>query len=138
MKKLLSVTLLMFPALAIASNTYDATVVRVIDGDTVVVRTQIWPGIVAEHVHVRLDGINSPEIHTHKECEKAAGLKAKEFVASLLPAGTKVQLSHVKKGKFAGRILGQISANGQDIGAAELAAGLAREYHGGHRRRWCH
>jgi len=40
---------------------YYATVVRVIDGDTLEVRVNLWPGLVAEYA-VRVRDIDAPEL----------------------------------------------------------------------------
>ncbi|WP_420640373.1 thermonuclease family protein [Candidatus Poriferisocius sp.] len=64
-----------------------ATVVEVIDGDTVVVR-------VADHTeHVRLIGIDTPETPGGFLPEECYGEEASAFTRSLLPAGTAVSLT---------------------------------------------
>ena len=58
-----------------------ADVVRVHDGDTVLVRVQLEVGISAE-VWVRLEGYNSPELHgPHKALALEATQALKDFLA---------------------------------------------------------
>ena len=116
---------------------YEAEVVRVIDGDTVAVRVHLWPGLT-KNIKLRLDGVNTPETHRAPECEKRLGRKATEFTRQFIGAAHMVRVSDVHLGKFAGRALGKLEVPGKgDLGKALLAAGLAREYHGGRRGRWC-
>lgn len=61
---------------------YNASVIRVIDGDTMVLDIDLG---FYTHVHntVRLMGINTPETRTTDLAEKERGLKATEFVKTL-------------------------------------------------------
>ncbi len=115
---------------------YPATVLRVIDGDTVELGVALWPGLV-QRIRLRLDGVNTPEKRGAPLCEKIEAAKATKFTRSFLNRATVVWVSGVRLGKYAGRVLGKIAVNGKDLGQALLAAGLARPYHGGKRRAWC-
>jgi len=125
---------------AMASETfgpYEADVIRVIDGDTVVVAAHVWPGLT-QTISLRLDGVNTPEKRRAPECEKILGRKATAFTTSFIGSAQTVRITGVHLGKFAGRALGKIEVPGKgDLGSALLAAGMAREYHGGHRGPWC-
>ncbi len=125
---------------ALAAETYgpyNAEVVRVIDGDTVELRVHLWPGLTRK-IKLRLAGVNTPETHRAPECEKRLGRKAADFTRRFLAGAPLVRVSDIRLGKYAGRALGRLEVPGRgDLGAALLAAGLAREYHGGHRGRWC-
>ena len=86
--------------------TYIATIKKVYDGDTVTVDIDLGFNINLYNQHVRLLGINTPEIRTKNILEKEAGIKVREYVRGLMPIGSKVVFrSHSIKGKF-GRILG--------------------------------
>jgi len=116
---------------------YTADVVRIIDGDTVVLNVHAWPGLT-QNIHLRLDGVNTPEKRRAPECEKIQGRKATAFTTTFIGSAQAVRISGVHLGKFAGRALGKIEVPGKgDLGAALMQAGLAREYHGGHRDPWC-
>lgn len=114
---------------------YSAEVVRVIDGDSIVLNVAIWPGLTKQ-ISLRLDKVNTPEKRGAPECEKIAAAKATEFTKAWLGNGN-VTVSGVHLGKFAGRALGRISRGGEDLGEALVAAGLARPYDGGRRETWC-
>ena len=63
-----------------------ATVVRVVDGDTIVVR------IAGRDENVRLLGIDTPETHKPDSPVECFGPEAADRLGSLLPKGTVVQL----------------------------------------------
>jgi micrococcal nuclease len=63
-----------------------ATVARVIDGDTIVVR------IAGSEEHVRLLGIDTPETHKQDTPVECFGPEASDRMNALLPAGTTVRL----------------------------------------------
>ncbi|MDH4225862.1 MAG: thermonuclease family protein [Deltaproteobacteria bacterium] len=116
---------------------YPAIVERVIDGDTIQTAIELWPGLV-QHIHLRLLGVNAPEIHGKNiaPCEKAAGQKAKAFVERLLQGAKTIIVTQVKPDKYGGRALGRMEADGQDVSARLLKAGLAVVYNGGKREKW--
>ena len=133
--------LLLLPSLAFAYGPYDADLIKVKDGDTVKLTVHVWPGLI-QLVNVRLKGIDTPESRRGKksgvripECEIELGKMATRFTEEFLEGKT-IQLHGVKLGKFAGRALGTISANGEDLGQALIQAGLAKPYDGGSREIW--
>jgi len=98
---------------------YHANIVRVIDGDTIVVDIDLGFNQWMHDQHIRLAGIDTPETRTKDLDEKARGLAAKAFVEGHLPAGTKVFLDSREfkdqSGKY-GRILGDIVFSHDTIG----------------------
>lgn len=87
--------------------TVDAEVVRVIDGDTIVVRTSI-------EYQVRLLDCWAPESRTKNAAEKSRGLKAKARMQQLAATGTAVRVhlpnnsSDLTDAITMGRILGRV------------------------------
>ena len=92
---------------------YRATIVKVVDGDTVDVDIDLGFGIVLSDERVRIAGIDTPESRTRDKEEKKFGLAAKARVKQLL-GKTSVLKTQINKdgedmkGKF-GRILGDFS-----------------------------
>ena len=89
---------------------YRATVVKVIDGDTVDVDIDLGFGIILSDERVRIMGIDTPESRTRDKVEKKFGLAAKARLKSLLGKTCTLKTKINKngedmKGKF-GRILG--------------------------------
>lgn len=116
--------------------TYNVTIVRVVDGDTVDVDIDLGFGMTYTNQRIRLEGIDTPECRTRDLIEKQFGFLAKRFVESQIPVGSKcVMRSHeFSKGKF-GRILGEFiifDELGMSISINDLLIGehLAVEYHG--------
>ncbi|PKQ09044.1 MAG: nuclease [Alphaproteobacteria bacterium HGW-Alphaproteobacteria-12] len=113
-----------------------AEVVRVIDGDTLVVRARIWLGQSVE-THVRLAGIDAPELRGKCEREKMEARAAREALAALVATGP-VALSAIKAGKFGGRVIARVgTASHEDAASALIAGGHVRAYEGGARAGWC-
>lgn len=116
-----------------------AIVVRVIDGDTLEVDAKIWPDLVVKEISVRVDGIDTPERRGKCDAEKQLAESAKLMMGDLFPVGSAVDLRNVREGKFAGRVLADVSSDlAGDWAATITRAGLAVEYHGrGEKADWC-
>ncbi len=79
--------------------TYKATIVRVIDGDTVVLNIDL--GFKIHHITpCRLAGINAPEMNAKDEKVRAAAVASKEYLMSLLPEGVDVTIISKKLDKY--------------------------------------
>lgn len=87
---------------------YFGEVSRVIDGDTLEVKIDLWPGLTAEFA-IRQRGIDAPEIR-RPSCdeEEEHGLKAKSTLERLYSPGTRVRLDNVEPGSFSGRYIANI------------------------------
>jgi endonuclease YncB( thermonuclease family) len=113
-----------------------AEVIRIIDGDTIVVRVQPWLGLFIE-THVRLEGLDAPELHGHCNEEIAMAQQARLRLATLLADG-QVVLQNIRNDKYGGRVDARvISASGTDVAEVMISDGLARRYHGERRLPWC-
>jgi micrococcal nuclease len=85
---------------------YKATLIRVIDGDTVDAMIDLGFNIWVKK-RVRLHGINAYESRTRDKEEKAKGLAAKARLKSVLEAQEEFSLLSHGFGKY-GRCLGEI------------------------------
>ncbi len=105
----------------------ETRVVRVIDGDTVVVKEG------AEKVRIRLIGVDAPEIvHPDYEKNDYYGPESKACLAQMIE-GTTVLLVYDGPGKKPkkddyGRTLAYIYKNGENVNAAMIQKGCARAY----------
>ncbi len=111
-----------------------ATVERVVDGDTVRVRAQIWLGQEVS-VSVRVGGIDAPELFRPKcTAEKARAYAAKDFVIDFLGEEA-VQLFNIEPDKYGGRVVADlVNADGENLATALVGADHAFS---GKRGRWC-
>jgi endonuclease YncB( thermonuclease family) len=143
MKKLLAV-LLLVPALALAQKTpkgvmYDAQILRVSDGDTIVIAAPFLPQPLKPELAVRIFGVDTPEKGFRGQCdsEKQRGEAASVFTKNLVQASQQRQVVLYGWDKFGGRVLGDIILNGQSLRAQLIANGFAREYYGDAKQSWC-
>jgi micrococcal nuclease len=84
---------------------YKATVLKVIDGDTIDAEVDLGFRLKISD-RFRLVGINAPETRTRNKEEKAKGLKSKKYVIEKIE-GKEVIIKTEKKGKF-GRYLATV------------------------------
>jgi micrococcal nuclease len=143
MKKLLLI-LLAVPMLAWAQKTpqgvmYDAQILRVSDGDTVVIAAPFLPQPLKPELAVRIFGVDTPEKGFRGQCdsEKQRGEAASVFTKNLVNASQKRQVVLYGWDKFGGRVLGDIILNGQSLRSQLIANGFAREYYGDAKQSWC-
>ncbi|NKB37889.1 MAG: hypothetical protein GKR93_12105 [Gammaproteobacteria bacterium] len=119
---------------------YDANVVSVIDGDTVIIDVMVWPQQLVRTA-LRIKGVDTPEKRTKSACEKELGLAAmqftKEFLAVAYQNVESVMVYDIEIGSFAGRVVGGLMANGVDLGTLLLSNGHAREYRRNNHDLWC-
>mgnify|MGYP003152715322 CR=1 FL=1 len=92
---------------------YRATIIKIVDGDTVDVDIDLGFNVVLKDERVRIAGIDTPESRTRDLEEKKFGLAAKARVKQLLGKTCVLQTQINKngedmKGKF-GRILGDFN-----------------------------
>lgn len=119
----------------------EATLVRVIDGDTVNVRAKIWLNQTLD-ISVRLRGIDTPELSAPCASERRLAQKARERLEALLVGAndvTPVTLRHISKGKYAGRVIAYVdNESGVSVGDILLKENLAQPYRGnGAKPDWC-
>jgi micrococcal nuclease len=114
---------------------YRATVLKVVDGDTVDVDIDLGFGIVLKDERVRVMGIDTPESRTSDKVEDLFGEAAKARVKELL-SGDVILKTEVNKdgedmkGKF-GRILGDFIVGDRMLTDILIEEGHAVAYFGG-------
>lgn len=114
---------------------YRMTVERVLDGDSIKGRVSVWPGTVIEAT-IRIDGIDTPELRGKCEAEKQKAREARDYLRAML--GGMPLVYDVRPDKYGGRYVARlVTAQGVDVAAGMIAAGLARPYDGGKRQPWC-
>ena len=86
---------------------YKATVIKIIDGDTIDVDIHLGFDIMLRKQRISLYGIDCPESRTRNLEEKQRGLLSKGYLLDKIPVGTDIKLKSKERGKF-GRILGEI------------------------------
>lgn len=111
-----------------------ATVLRVVDGDTIAV------SLAGIDTRVRVAHIDTPERGGHARCDRERQLAemATQAAIELLPIGTVVELIRAPGHDKYGRVLAAIRIGAVDYGTEMLRRGLARPYEGrGAKPDWC-
>jgi len=144
MKKLL-LTLLFVPCLAFAqkmpknSATYDAQIIRVTDGDTIVISAPFLPAPLKPELAVRVFGVDTPEKGHRAQCPSEAqrGEQASEFTKNAVKNTKRHQVILYSWDKFGGRVLGDMILDGVSLRSELIRNGFAREYYGDAKQSWC-
>lgn len=106
---------LAFVASSASAASLTGRVVRVVDGDTIVVLVQ------REQVRVRLAGIDAPE-----RPGQPFSAASRDALAALV-AGKTVTVTYDQQDQY-GRVIGQVSAAGVNANRAQLRGGMAWVY----------
>jgi endonuclease YncB( thermonuclease family) len=145
MKRLAAVFAIYFAVLgaAVAKTpagvTYDTSIIRVSDGDTIVIAAPYLPPPLKPQLSVRIYGVDTPEKGWRAQCpaEAAQGERASAWTKDLVESGKRFQVVLYKWDKFGGRVIGDILVDGVSVRHGLMAAGLAREYYGDKKKSWC-
>ncbi len=127
-----------FATPAAAELRVPATVLRVIDGDTLHVEAKIWVRQTVR-VNVRVLHMDSPEIGGAKcAAERRRGEAARDYAKQLVGKRGKVLLTGVKDDKFGKRVGANVKlADGRDFARIMIDTGHGRPYKGRRRKPWC-
>ena len=136
--------ILVLPILAFAQKqpqgmTYDAKIVRVNDGDTVVISASFLPQPLKPELAVRVFGVDTPEKGHRAQCPSEAnrGEAASAFTKQAVTSTKKHQVVIYSWDKFGGRVLGDMILDGVSLRAELIRNGFAREYYGDAKQSWC-
>ena len=116
---------------------YRATLLKIVDGDTVDVDIDLGFGVIFANQRIRLYGIDTPESRTRDLEEKKCGKLAAKYIEDHIKVGSTFTLRTRLdgKGKF-GRILGELICfipeydREMSLNTAMIQKNLAVEYHG--------
>jgi len=118
---------------------YDANIIRVIDGDTVVIEATFLPAPLKKELAIRIYGVDTPEKGFRAKCssEDQKGQMATQFTKQLVSSSQKHQVVIYDWDKFGGRVLGDIVLNGKSLRSMLIQNSFAREYYGDAKQSWC-
>jgi endonuclease YncB( thermonuclease family) len=144
MKHLISIALLAVSSLVFAQKapqgvTYQAQVLKVTDGDTIVIAAPYLPAPLKPQLSVRVYGVDTPEKGHRAQCpgEAQRGEQATAFTTNLVAKSVQRHVVLYGWDKFGGRVLGDMILDGQSLRAQLIANGFAREYYGEAKQSWC-
>ncbi len=128
------------PAPSFAQTYFDlgpATYHTCYDGDTCMMSLLGVHPFFGDHILIRINGIDTPEIKGHCEREKLLARQARDYVRSLLEPAKEIRLLNPGRDKYF-RIDAEILADGQNVGRLLLEKGYAVPYDGGTKTvDWC-
>lgn len=101
---------------------YHAKVRRVVDGDTLDCDIDLGLRTWRMNERLRLSGINAPET---RGLEREDGLKAKTWLASMLPVGTEIKIKTQKDDAF-GRWIAEVFFDNTCINDKLVERGFAK------------
>ena len=112
------------PGIAVTAASQEATVVRLVDGDTVQLRGRGVGPLPARRTRVRILLIDTPEVHSEREC---FGQEATARAEQLLPDGAavRVQADRDPEDRFGRLLLHVWNADGVNVGEALVREGYA-------------
>jgi len=98
-----SIIFITFSPQAKDKNFGSATVLEVTstyDGDTFRANIEGFPAVIGEHMSIRINGIDTPELRGKCDKEKQLVRLAKHFAVERLRAARSTTLKNIKRGKY--------------------------------------
>ena len=142
MKKILLTLLLTLITtnLSAKTNNYGnatvAEVTSIYDGDTFRANIIGFPTIVGEHMSIRINGIDTPELRGKCPREKAQAKLAKQFTVKHLRSAKRITLKNIKRGKYF-RLIADVYVDGVNLAEQLIKNNHAVEYQGKTKKNWC-
>ncbi len=135
MKKIMFILLLLSPLLSLATDVI--LIKSVIDGDTLKAIIPNLPPSLSQ-VSIRVNGIDTPELHGKCAKEKALANEAKTFLNNWFLATKNVKLDDLDWDKFGGRILATVYFDSVLVATTMIEKGYAVGYSGEKKvKDWC-
>jgi len=109
-------------------------VTSIYDGDTFRANIEGFPAVIGEHMSIRINGIDTPELRGKCEKEKQLARLAKQFTVERLRAAKRNVLKNIMCGKYF-RLIADVY--GVSLGEQLIKQGHAVKYIGKAKQVWC-
>lgn len=107
------------------------------DGDTCMISLPDVHPFFGDHILIRIDGIDTPEIKGKCEREQRLAREARDFLRSVLEAASTIRLTKAHRDKYF-RVDATVLADGVDVADLMVNKGYAVRYDGGTKTaNWC-
>lgn len=118
---------------------YDATIVRVTDGDTVVFQANFLPLPLKPELSLRVYGVDTPERGALAKCndEKQLGQNASSYTKQVIKSAKTIKIMIIEWDKFGGRVLGDVFVDGKSLRELLIENNYAKPYFGAKKPNWC-
>lgn len=117
-------------------NATVAEVTSIYDGDTFRANIIGFPTIVGEHMSIRINGIDTPELRGKCPEEKAQAKLAKQFTVKHLRSAKRITLKNIKRGKYF-RLIADVYVDGINLAEQLIKNNHAVEYQGKTKKNRC-
>ena len=111
-------------------------VTSIYDADTFRANLKGYPAIVGEHMSIRINGFDTPELRGKCDKEKQLARKAKQFTVEHLRAAKSIILKDIKRGMYF-RLIADVYVDGISLGEQLIKHGNAVRYEDGTKKIWC-
>ena len=109
-----------------------AVVLRVSDGDSLLVDIPDFPPVAGRRIGIRVAGCDTPELTDSNSELRWRAYQAKNLTARLVPPGSQVTLRNIRRDKYF-RLLCEVETPQGDLATLLIESGFALPYHGGKR-----
>jgi micrococcal nuclease len=106
---------------------YHATVIRILDGDSVEMNIDLGMKIFFKSV-CRLSGIDTPELNSSDPVERSAAQAAKLYLSNLLPLSLVVTINSKSLDKYGRPLVEIITPTGLNVNQEMILSGNAKSY----------
>ena len=110
-----------------------SNILKIVDGDTVDLSLDLGFYVTVVQ-RIRLDGVDTPEIHSKDTQEKQLGQEAKNFIIKWFEENKDLTIKTKKDDKY-GRMLGEILCGNKSLNKTLVEMGYAWEYDGGEKKK---
>lgn len=112
--------------------------VRNYDGDTITFNINGVHPLIGDHIGIRVNGVDTPEIKGKTECEKKRAKEVKAFVQAKLELAKRIDLINLDRGKYF-RIVADVIIDGENLSEILIKEKYAYPYDGGTKSviDWC-
>lgn len=117
-------------------NAIVSEITSIYDGDTFRANIEGFPTIVGEHMSIRINGIDTPELRGKCPQEKAQAKLAKQFTVKHLRAAKRITLKNIKRGKYF-RLIADVYVDGVNLANQLIKYHHATAYYGKTKKDWC-
>ena len=111
-------------------------VTSIYDGDTFRANIEGFPAVIGEHMSIRINGIDTPELRGKCDKEKQLARLAKQFTVERLRAAKSITLKNIKRGKYF-RLIADVYVDGVNLGGLLIKGKHALRYKGKTKQTWC-
>lgn len=117
-------------------NYYSYPITKIVDGDTIEIEVDFLPIELGKYIKLRINSIDSPELHGQCLDEVDKAKKAKKFLNDLIKSGRDVKIVLNGRDKYF-RLLGDVIVDGKPVSVTMVETNHAVLYSGATKQSWC-